>query len=74
MSPVPIVTAAVAWWHWRSLERAREILPFVLTMVLFLLSFLARDQPVAERNPAGHFDLGGGRAAPRPRRSRWSGR
>jgi cytochrome bd ubiquinol oxidase subunit II len=40
LAPVPIVTAAIAWWHWRSLERAREILPFVLTMVLFLLSFL----------------------------------
>jgi cytochrome d ubiquinol oxidase subunit II len=40
LSPVPIVTAAIAWWHWRSLERGREVLPFVLTMVLFLLSFL----------------------------------
>jgi cytochrome d ubiquinol oxidase subunit II len=40
LSPVPIVTAAVAWWHWRSLERGREVLPFVLTMLLFLLSFL----------------------------------
>jgi cytochrome bd ubiquinol oxidase subunit II len=40
LSPVPVVTAAVAWWHWRSLERGREALPFVLTMALFLLSFL----------------------------------
>ena len=40
LSPVPIVTAAIAWWHWRSLQRGREVLPFVLTMVLFLLSFL----------------------------------
>jgi cytochrome bd ubiquinol oxidase subunit II len=40
LSPVPLVTAAVAWWHWRSLERGREALPFVLTMALFLLSFL----------------------------------
>jgi cytochrome d ubiquinol oxidase subunit II len=40
LSPVPLVTAAVAWWHWRSLERGREVLPFVLTMALFLLSFL----------------------------------
>jgi cytochrome d ubiquinol oxidase subunit II len=38
--PLRVVTAAVAWWHWRSLERGREVLPFVLTMVLFLLSFL----------------------------------
>ena len=40
LSPVPIVTAAIAWWHWRCLERGREVLPFVLTMALFLLSFL----------------------------------
>jgi cytochrome d ubiquinol oxidase subunit II len=40
LSPVPIVTAAVAWWLWRSLALGREVRPFVLTMVLFLLSFL----------------------------------
>jgi cytochrome bd ubiquinol oxidase subunit II len=40
LSPVPLVTAAVAWWHWRALGRGAEVLPFVLTMVLFLLSFL----------------------------------
>jgi cytochrome d ubiquinol oxidase subunit II len=40
LSPVPIVTAAVAWWLWRSLMLGREVRPFVLTMVLFLLSFL----------------------------------
>jgi cytochrome bd ubiquinol oxidase subunit II len=40
LSPVPLVTAAIAWWHWRSLERGRDVLPFVLAMALFLLSFL----------------------------------
>jgi cytochrome d ubiquinol oxidase subunit II len=40
LSPVPIVTAAVTWGQWRSLQRTREVLPFVLTMILFLLSFL----------------------------------
>jgi cytochrome d ubiquinol oxidase subunit II len=40
LSPVPLVTAGVAYWHWRALERRREVLPFVLTMALFLLSFL----------------------------------
>jgi cytochrome bd ubiquinol oxidase subunit II len=40
LSPVPIVTALVALWHYRSLEGRREVLPFVLSMGLFLLSFL----------------------------------
>jgi cytochrome d ubiquinol oxidase subunit II len=40
LSPVPIITAAVVLWHWRALEQRREALPFVLTMALFLLSFL----------------------------------
>jgi cytochrome bd ubiquinol oxidase subunit II len=40
LSPVPLITALVVFWHWRALERRRETLPFVLTMALFLLSFL----------------------------------
>jgi cytochrome d ubiquinol oxidase subunit II len=40
LSPVPLITAGVAFWLWRALERRREVLPFVLTMALFLLSFL----------------------------------
>jgi cytochrome d ubiquinol oxidase subunit II len=40
LSPVPLITALVVLWHWRALEQRREILPFVLTMCLFLLSFL----------------------------------
>jgi cytochrome d ubiquinol oxidase subunit II len=37
---VPLVTALVAFGLYRALERRREVLPFVLTMSLFLLSFL----------------------------------
>ena len=40
LSPVPVVTALVALGHWRALARKREVLPFVLSLVLFLLSFL----------------------------------
>ena len=40
LSPVPVITALVALAHWRSLARKREVLPFVLSLVLFLLSFL----------------------------------
>ena len=37
---MPVVTALVALWHYRSLERRREVLPFLLSMALFMLSFL----------------------------------
>jgi cytochrome d ubiquinol oxidase subunit II len=40
LSPVPVVTALVAFGLWRALEGRREVLPFVLSMTLFLLSFL----------------------------------
>ena len=40
LSPVPVVTALVAYGLWRAVERGRERLPFLLTMSLFLLSFL----------------------------------
>ena len=40
LSPVPVVTALVAFAHWRALEQTREVLPFVLSLALFLLSFL----------------------------------
>ena len=40
LSPVPLITALTVFWHWRALERRRETLPLVLTMALFLLSFL----------------------------------
>ena len=40
LSPVPVVTALVAFGLWRALDGRREVLPFVLSLVLFLLSFL----------------------------------
>jgi cytochrome d ubiquinol oxidase subunit II len=39
LSPVPLVTAGLALWLWRASED-REVLPFVLAMGLFLLSYL----------------------------------
>jgi cytochrome bd ubiquinol oxidase subunit II len=40
LSPVPLVTAAVAFALWRAVQKRREVLPFVLSMGLFLLAFL----------------------------------
>jgi cytochrome d ubiquinol oxidase subunit II len=39
LSPVPLVTAGLALWLWRACED-REVLPFLLAMGLFLLSYL----------------------------------
>jgi cytochrome d ubiquinol oxidase subunit II len=40
LSPVPVVTALVTFALWRALDRGREVVPFVLSLALFLLSFL----------------------------------
>jgi cytochrome d ubiquinol oxidase subunit II len=38
--PVPVVTLAVAFLLWRSLERGGEVVPFLATIGLFLLGYL----------------------------------
>lgn len=40
LSPVPIVTAAVAFWAWRAISGTRDWLPFLLAIMLFLLAFV----------------------------------
>ncbi|MDQ9170772.1 cytochrome d ubiquinol oxidase subunit II [Oxalobacteraceae bacterium R-40] len=39
-SPVPILTAAIAWLLWYSLRKEREVLPFLCAMGLFFISFI----------------------------------
>jgi cytochrome d ubiquinol oxidase subunit II len=38
--PVPFLTALIAFACWRSLEKGRDVLPFVATIALFLLGYL----------------------------------
>ncbi|HEX2216406.1 MAG TPA: cytochrome d ubiquinol oxidase subunit II [Xanthobacteraceae bacterium] len=38
--PVPIVTLLVAWMLWRAIDAGREALPFLASIVLFLLGYL----------------------------------
>jgi cytochrome d ubiquinol oxidase subunit II len=40
LAPVPLVTAAVALWEWRSLHGRSEAQPFIAAMLLFALSYL----------------------------------
>lgn len=39
LSPVPLLTALLAFGLWQSIEQRREVMPFVCTMGLFLLSY-----------------------------------
>ena len=38
-SPVPVLTAVIAWLLWHALNKGREVLPFLCAMGLFFLSF-----------------------------------
>ena len=38
--PVPIITALLAWWEWRSLNNRSEAAPFVGAVALFLMSYI----------------------------------
>jgi cytochrome d ubiquinol oxidase subunit II len=40
LSPVPLLTAATAWWEWRSLHSGAEVAPFAAAVCLFLLSYV----------------------------------
>ena len=37
---MPIATAAITWWLWRSLARRREVAPFIAAMGLFAMCYL----------------------------------
>jgi cytochrome d ubiquinol oxidase subunit II len=40
LSPLPIATAAIAWWCWRALGRASGAQPMVAGALLFLLAYI----------------------------------
>ena len=40
LAPVPIVTALVAYWEWRSLNSRSEAAPFLGAICLFVMSYL----------------------------------
>jgi cytochrome d ubiquinol oxidase subunit II len=40
LSPVPLVTAAIAFALWRTLERGRDVAPFACTIGLFTMGYL----------------------------------
>jgi cytochrome d ubiquinol oxidase subunit II len=40
LSPVPIITLALAIWEWRSLNNDSEAAPFAIAILLFLMSYI----------------------------------
>ena len=40
LAPVPIVTALIAYWEWRSLNNRSEAAPFIGAILLFVMSYL----------------------------------
>lgn len=40
LSPVPVMTAALAWWLWRALGTKSDLVPFLAAMGLFLMCYL----------------------------------
>ena len=40
LSPVPIITAALVWYEWRSLEAGPDYAPFIGALALFVMSYL----------------------------------
>jgi cytochrome bd ubiquinol oxidase subunit II len=40
LAPVPLITAALIWYAWRSLNNQSEYAPFVAALGLFLMSYL----------------------------------
>ena len=40
LAPVPVITALLAWWEWRSLNNRSEAAPFIGAVALFLMSYI----------------------------------
>jgi cytochrome bd ubiquinol oxidase subunit II len=40
LAPVPVITAGLIWWEWRSLRDRSEYAPFIGALGLFVMSFL----------------------------------
>lgn len=53
LAPVPLATAWLAWWLWRSLARGHDNAPFIAAMALFAMCYLGLAvKPVPVHRPA----------------------
>jgi cytochrome d ubiquinol oxidase subunit II len=57
LAPVPLLTAGLIWYAWRSLNNASEYAPFVAALGLFVMSYLGIAISLWPMIVPGHFTL-----------------
>jgi cytochrome d ubiquinol oxidase subunit II len=64
LAPVPLITAALAWYEWRSLNNESEYGPFIAALGLFLMSYLGIAISLWPMIVPGHFTIDEAAASP----------
>ena len=67
--PVPLITAGLIWYEWRSLNNASEYAPFIVALGLFVMSYLGIAISLWPMIVPGHFTLEQAAASQAHRRS-----
>jgi cytochrome d ubiquinol oxidase subunit II len=57
LAPVPLITLALIWYAWRSLNNASEYAPFIAALGLFVMSYLGIAISLWPMIVPGHFTL-----------------
>jgi cytochrome d ubiquinol oxidase subunit II len=64
LAPVPVITAALIWLAWRSLNDRSEYLPFAASLGMFVMSYIGIAISLWPMIVPGHFTLYQAAAAP----------
>jgi cytochrome d ubiquinol oxidase subunit II len=64
LSPVPLITAGLTWYAWRSLDNRSEYAPFSASLGLFVMSYLGIAISLWPMIVPGHFTLEQAAASP----------
>ena len=67
--PVPLITAGLIWYEWRSLNNGSEYAPFIVALGLFVMSYLGIAISLWPMIVPGHFTLEQAAASQAHRRS-----
>jgi cytochrome bd ubiquinol oxidase subunit II len=57
LAPVPVITLALVWYTWRSLNNESEYGPFIASLALFVMSYLGIAISLWPMIVPGHFTL-----------------
>lgn len=64
LAPIPIITAALAYFEWRSLNNRSELAPFIGAMGLFLISYIGISISLFPMIVPPHYTIWDAAAAP----------